>query len=96
MGKVLKYSLKMYAVLTTLILQNGVLYLQGSKQKFNKAVEHIKKLKEDGVISYSEMGIVYEPTRWEKFYEIHLKDFKYKNFIVMDILSGYVILKVDT
>ena len=92
---VLKYTLKQYAILTTLIQQNGVLYLQGSKVKLEKAMENIEMFKKDGIISYDDMNAIIERTRWEKFFEIHLKNFKYNKFIVMDIMQSSVMIKLD-
>ena len=91
----LRYTLKQYAILTTLIQQNGVLYLQGSKVKLEKAMENIEMFKKDGIISYDDMNVIIERTRWEKFFEIHLKNFKYNKFIVMDIMQSSVMIKLD-
>jgi len=92
---VLKYTLKQYAILTTLIQQNGVLYLQGSKVKLKRAIKNIEMFKKDGIISYDDMNVIIERREWNKSFEIHLKNFKYNKFIVMDIMPTYVIIKLN-
>ena len=91
----LRYTLKQYAILTTLIQQNGVLYLQGSKVKLKRAIKDIEMFKKDGIISYDDINVITERREWNKSFEIHLKNFKYNKFIVMDIMQSSVMIKLD-